>query len=77
MKKQALTAALFLTVAVVPAAFAHHDWWEGKYENGHHYSYDEWRDHRNSWEGEHKAERHWDDVRMRREWENHKHHYHY
>jgi hypothetical protein len=76
MKKQALLAALFLTTAVVPAAFAA-NWWDGKYEAGHHYTYDEWKDHRASWEGEHKTEKHWDDAHMRKEWENHKHHYHY
>jgi hypothetical protein len=76
MKKQALLAALFLTTAVVPAAFAG-DWWEGKYESGHHYTWDEWRDHRNAWEAEHKAQKHWDEAHMRREWEAHKHHYRY
>jgi hypothetical protein len=76
MKKQALIAAFLMTAITTPAVFAH-DWWEGKYEHGHHYTWDEWRDHRSSWEAEHRAERHWNEEEMRREWERHKHHYHY
>ncbi len=76
MKKQALVAAILLASVTVPAAFAG-DWWAGKYETGHHYTWDEWKNHRTAWEEEHHAKRHWDEVRMRREWEAHKHHYHY
>jgi hypothetical protein len=77
MKKLVLTvAALLLASAAVPAAFAG-DWFEGKYEAGHHYTWDEWRDHRTAWEAEHKGEKHWDEKMMRREWEGHKNKYHY
>ena len=76
MKKQALVAAILLASVTVPAAFAG-DWWEGKYEAGHHYTWDEWKNHRTAWEEEHHAKRHWDENHMRKEWESHKRHYHY
>jgi hypothetical protein len=76
MKKQALALAFLLSTIAVPATFAH-DWWEGKYEAGHHYSWDEWKAHRAEWEAAHSGERHWDEARMRREWNEHKRHYHY
>ena len=76
MKKQALVAALLLATACVPAAFAG-EWYDGKYEAGHHYTFDEWKDHRNAYETEHHVKKHWDDARLHSEWDNHKKHYHY
>lgn len=76
MKKRTIIALLLLVIVAAPAAFAK-DWYEDKYEAKHHWTWDEWKDSRTAWERDHAGERKWDEKEMRREWEKHKHHYHY
>jgi hypothetical protein len=76
VKKQTLIALFLLAAISIPTAIAR-DWYEDKYDRDHHWSWDEWKASRLAWENEHAAERKWDEKEMKREWEKHKHHYHY
>jgi hypothetical protein len=76
VKKQTIIALCLLAITAVPTAFAK-DWYEDKYERDHHWTYDEWKSNRSAWEKEHEAEARWNEVQMKKEWEKHKHHYHY
>jgi len=76
VKKQIIIALALLPILAAPMAFAK-DWYEDKYEREHHWSYDEWKENRAAWEREHANERKWDEKEMKREWQRHKHQYHY